>query len=149
MFFIAIGTGIAGGLATAGVVEDGATGLSGEVGHLVVRPGGARCGCGNYGCLETVASASAIVGAVARAVLTGQSPLLREQCDGRVDTLTAAMVSAAADAGDPFALAAFERAGSAIGMAASRSTASASTASMTSRRQRRSWPSESTSLVTS
>lgn len=60
LFFIAIGTGIAGGLATAGVVEDGATGLSGEVGHLVVRPGGALCGCGNHGCLETVASASRI-----------------------------------------------------------------------------------------
>jgi glucokinase len=60
LFFIAIGTGIAGGLATAGVVENGATGLSGEVGHLVVRPGGALCGCGNRGCLETVASASRI-----------------------------------------------------------------------------------------
>lgn len=60
LFFIAIGTGIAGGLATAGVVENGANGLSGEVGHLVVRPGGALCGCGNRGCLETVASASRI-----------------------------------------------------------------------------------------
>ncbi len=71
LFFVAIGTGIAGGLATAGVVEDGATGLSGEVGHLVVRPGGALCGCGNRGCLETVASASRIADRYAAA--TGRS----------------------------------------------------------------------------
>ncbi len=60
MFFIAIGTGIAGGLATRGVVEDGAAGLSGEIGHLVVRPGGPACRCGNRGCLEAIASASRI-----------------------------------------------------------------------------------------
>ena len=71
LFFIAIGTGIAGGLATAGVVDDGATGLAGEVGHLVVRPGGALCGCGNHGCLETVASASRIAERYAAA--TGRS----------------------------------------------------------------------------
>lgn len=86
LFFIAIGTGIAGGLATGGVVEDGATGLSGEIGHLVVRPGGASCGCGNRGCLETVASASRIADRYAAA--TGRS-------GG-----SAADISALVDAGD-------------------------------------------------
>lgn len=60
MFFVSIGTGIAGGLVRGGVVEDGATGLSGEIGHLVVRPGGPACRCGNRGCLESLASASRI-----------------------------------------------------------------------------------------
>ena len=60
MFFVAIGTGIAGGLARDGVVDDGASGLGGEVGHLVVQPGGPPCRCGNRGCLETIASASRI-----------------------------------------------------------------------------------------
>jgi len=60
MLFIAIGTGIAGGLARNGVVDDGASGRSGEIGHLVVRPLGSQCRCGNRGCLETVASASRI-----------------------------------------------------------------------------------------
>ena len=60
MFFVSIGTGIAGGLVRGGVVEDGATGLSGEIGHLVVRPGGPACRCGNRGCLEALASASRI-----------------------------------------------------------------------------------------
>ena len=60
MFFVAIGTGIAGGLAREGIVDDGASGLAGEVGHLVVRPDGPACRCGNRGCLETIASASRI-----------------------------------------------------------------------------------------
>ena len=58
VYFVAIGTGIAGGQVSHGVVDDGATGQAGEIGHLVVRPGGPRCNCGNRGCLEAVASAS-------------------------------------------------------------------------------------------
>ncbi len=60
VYFIAIGTGIAAGLVTAGQVDNGATGQAGEVGHLVVRPGGPLCGCGNHGCLEAIASAARI-----------------------------------------------------------------------------------------
>lgn len=103
LFFIAIGTGIAGGLATGGVVEDGATGLSGEVGHLVVRPGGALCGCGNHGCLETVASASRIADRYAAATgRTGGSAadiaaLVREGDDAAQAIWTEA-VDALADA---------------------------------------------------
>lgn len=116
--FLTLGTGVGGALARDGRVVVQEHDHTPEMGHVPVAHPGERCGCGATGCLETVASASAIVGATARAVLTGQSPLLREQCGGRVDALTAAMVSAAADAGDPFALAAFDRAGTAIGMAA-------------------------------
>src|SRR6195952_3557416 len=60
MFFVAIGTGIAGGLARNGVVDDGGSGLGGEGGRLVGRPGGPACRCGNRGCLESIASASRI-----------------------------------------------------------------------------------------
>jgi glucokinase len=60
VFFVAIGTGIAGGSVLSGRVDDGSTGQAGEIGHLVVRPGGPLCGCGNRGCLEAVASASRI-----------------------------------------------------------------------------------------
>ncbi len=66
VYFLAIGTGIAGGHVRAGVVDDGATGQAGEIGHLVVRRGGPRCNCGNRGCLETIASASRIAAAYRR-----------------------------------------------------------------------------------
>jgi len=54
-----LGTGIGGGLILNGELFLGGTGLAAEVGHLTVRPDGPRCGCGNLGCLEALASATA------------------------------------------------------------------------------------------
>jgi glucokinase len=61
--FVALGTGIAGALGIDGRVEAGAHGFAGEIGHIVVRPGGAPCPCGQRGCLERYASAAAVGGA--------------------------------------------------------------------------------------
>ncbi|OLB67419.1 MAG: sugar kinase [Actinobacteria bacterium 13_2_20CM_2_72_6] len=88
MIFLAIGTGIAGAHVVHGVSYAGAHGAAGEVGHLIVRPGGPKCGCGALGCLETVASAAAI----------GRTYAERT---GR--TATAADVAARAVAGEPAA----------------------------------------------
>ncbi|MFI6161924.1 ROK family protein [Micromonospora haikouensis] len=60
VLFVAIGTGIAAAHVVDGVAATGAHGAAGEIGHILVRPGGPRCGCGRDGCLEAVASASAI-----------------------------------------------------------------------------------------
>jgi glucokinase len=60
VLFVAIGTGIAAGLVVHGIGYGGAHGAAGEVGHIVVRPGGNPCGCGGHGCLEAHASARAI-----------------------------------------------------------------------------------------
>ncbi|MER7004703.1 ROK family protein [Dactylosporangium sp. NPDC000555] len=57
---IPIGTGIAAANVVRGQVYTGAHGAGGEIGHIVVRPGGPRCGCGQRGCLEAIASASAV-----------------------------------------------------------------------------------------
>ncbi|MDK1472458.1 ROK family protein [Streptomyces sp. 549] len=58
--FVPLGTGIAGAIGIDGRVEAGAHGGAGEIGHIVVRPDGPECGCGQRGCLETLASASAV-----------------------------------------------------------------------------------------
>ena len=58
--FVPLGTGIAGAIGIAGRVEAGAHGFAGEIGHIVVRPGGAPCPCGQAGCLERYASAAAV-----------------------------------------------------------------------------------------
>jgi len=60
VLFLAIGTGIAGAYVVDGVAFAGAHGAAGEVGHVIVRPGGPVCGCGARGCLEAVASAASI-----------------------------------------------------------------------------------------
>ncbi|HET9382770.1 MAG TPA: ROK family protein [Streptomyces sp.] len=58
--FVALGTGIAGAIGVDGRVEAGAHGFAGEIGHVVVRPGGTACPCGQHGCLERYASAAAV-----------------------------------------------------------------------------------------
>ncbi|NIL43084.1 ROK family protein [Salinispora arenicola] len=60
VLFVAIGTGIAAAHVIDGAAAAGAHGAAGEFGHVLVRPGGPRCGCGRDGCLEAVASASAV-----------------------------------------------------------------------------------------
>lgn len=58
--FVPIGTGIAGAMIIRGEIYAGARGAAGEVGHLIVYPDGELCACGQRGCVETYASASAI-----------------------------------------------------------------------------------------
>jgi len=55
LFGVWLGTGVGAGLVLDGRPYEGAGGGSGEFGHLVVRPGGARCGCGRRGCVEAYA----------------------------------------------------------------------------------------------
>jgi len=57
---ITLGTGVGGGIILGGKLWSGADGMGGEVGHMTVYPDGALCNCGNYGCLESYASATAV-----------------------------------------------------------------------------------------
>lgn len=94
--FMPLGTGIAGAIGINGVIEPGAHGCAGEIGHVVVRPGGPPCGCGQRGCLERLASASAVTLAWAKA-----------SGDPEAD---AADCAKAVASGDPRALAVWEEA---------------------------------------
>jgi glucokinase len=60
LILLTLGTGIGGGIILGGKIFHGAQGMAGEFGHMTVFPEGNPCGCGNYGCLEKHASASAI-----------------------------------------------------------------------------------------
>ncbi|MDH2393284.1 ROK family protein [Streptomyces sp. HNM0663] len=65
--FAPVGTGIAAAVFSSGQALTGAHGRAGELGHVVVRPGGDPCPCGGRGCLETVASAAAVTRRYSRA----------------------------------------------------------------------------------
>ena len=65
MIYIRLGEGIGAGIVSGGNLLTGSRGLAGEVGHLQVSPDGLMCRCGNRGCLETVATPSAIARSVA------------------------------------------------------------------------------------
>ncbi|HEY3454783.1 MAG TPA: ROK family protein [Bryobacteraceae bacterium] len=60
LILLTLGTGIGGGIVMNGKILHGAQGMAGEFGHMTVIPEGNPCGCGNRGCLEKHASASAI-----------------------------------------------------------------------------------------
>lgn len=60
LILITLGTGIGGGIVIDGKILHGFRGMAGEIGHMTVFPDGNPCGCGNCGCLEKHASASAI-----------------------------------------------------------------------------------------
>ena len=60
LVFITLGTGIGGGVITHGVLMRGAQGAGGELGHTTIQATGPRCACGNHGCLEALASGTAI-----------------------------------------------------------------------------------------
>ncbi len=76
MAILTLGTGVGGGLVMNGRIWHGMTGMAGEFGHITVEPEGALCGCGNHGCLEQYASATAVVRMAKEAMASGRAPAL-------------------------------------------------------------------------
>ncbi len=101
---VTLGTGIGGGIVTAGSIVHGERNFAAEVGHMVVDPSGPRCGCGRRGCWERFASGTGLAYLARRAVLEGRAPGLAEAAGG-IEALRAEQVVAAAAAGDPGAAA--------------------------------------------
>jgi glucokinase len=60
LVLLTLGTGVGGGIVSGGRVLRGFVGMAGEIGHITVVPSGNPCGCGNHGCLEKHASATAV-----------------------------------------------------------------------------------------
>jgi glucokinase len=103
VLLVGVGTGIGGGIVIGGSLLRGKNGFAGEIGHIVVEPDGERCGCGNLGCWETVASGAAILREGRWAVEHGSHSILAEIASGDPARVTGEMVTEAARAGDPTA----------------------------------------------
>jgi glucokinase len=71
LVLLTLGTGVGGGIISGGRILHGHAGMAGEIGHVTVYPGGNPCGCGNRGCLEKHASATAVI-AMARLMQLGE-----------------------------------------------------------------------------
>ena len=104
LVLITLGTGIGGGIIHGGNILRGSRGMAGEIGHMTVFPDGNPCGCGNCGCLEKHASASAI------AALAGMMGIATQRFSARE-------VYDLAAAGNPRAKQVFESVGRALGIA--------------------------------
>ncbi|HEY8338823.1 MAG TPA: ROK family protein [Egibacteraceae bacterium] len=114
MLMLTVGTGVGGGLVMGDRLMRGSNGLAAELGHVIVDEGGPPCPCGNLGCLEALASGTAIGRTAAEVLDSGVVPegsLLHE-----LDELTGKSVTVAARAGDAAAVGVLERVGFWLGV---------------------------------
>ncbi len=119
LLLLYLGSGVGAGFIVHGELYHGNGGLAGEIGHLVVEELGERCACGNAGCLETVASAPAILRRFKKRLDEGViSGLQRFSAQGG---LTLEAISEAAAAGDRLALSLLADIGTSLGEACGKS----------------------------
>ena len=114
---IFVGTGIGGGLIINGELYRGATRCAGELGHMVVDINGPKCGCGNRGCLEALASRTALFRRIRQAVKEGQTTLLSEMLGRDLEDMRSGDLRKAIKRGDKFVERVVEEASEFIGIA--------------------------------
>jgi glucokinase len=111
-----VGTGIGGCVIQAGRVITGATGNAGELGHIVVKASGPKCGCGRRGCMEALASRTAIQRRVVKAIRKGAPTLLAEKLARKSGRLKSGELAEAIASGDAVAIRAVDRAAHYLGL---------------------------------
>lgn len=117
--YIMISDGIGSGVILDGQIYRGQTGRLGQLGHIIVNPNGQLCVCGQYGCLETVASVPAILSNAQRAFSQGDHADFEHLVKGESGQLTISMLADAAKSGNKLAIKIFARASEHIAYAIS------------------------------
>lgn len=96
---ITVGTGVGGAIILDGKLMRGSTQSMGELGHITLKKDGPKCGCGNYGCLEALASSTAIIRKAKDVIEKGLSPIMKKMLDDG-QNLNAYLVTKASEQGD-------------------------------------------------
>jgi glucokinase len=115
MAMLTLGTGVGGGLVMGGKIWHGMNGMAGEFGHTTVEPEGHPCGCGNRGCLEQYASATAVVRMAREAIAQNASSRLAQAAHEDAE-FSAKSIYNLAIQGDEDAKRIFRRVGRCIGI---------------------------------
>jgi glucokinase len=115
--FLTMGTGIGGGLIFDGKIWHGVSGMAAELGHVTLYPGGRLCACGNRGCLEAYAAASAVVKAAQEILQEGRASEGLKALAASNGKMTSAKIYELAKQGDSSAQEIFQMVGRALGMA--------------------------------
>jgi glucokinase len=115
--YITLGTGVGGAVVANGRLVRGAAGVAGELGHMIIKPDGPVCGCGNRGCLEALIGTTAII-RKARAAIRRKKTIMARLAATK-GSLTPALVSLAAGAGDASAKKIWAELGADLGLALS------------------------------
>lgn len=115
---LTVGTGVGSAIILDGKIHRGASLTAGEFGHVTVVPqGGRTCGCGNRGCLETVAGTEGILSLARRLNERGLSPLLAQKLAEADGHLSPRLIAEAAEAGDQGCLSLWNEVGGWLGLA--------------------------------
>lgn len=114
--FINIGVGVGSGIFTHGKIYRGIGGIAGEFGHMTIDERGPRCNCGNYGCLETLASGPAIARRARQALEEGVVSLIEKLAGGNPENITPEIIVRAAKEGDKLAFNIMEKTGEYLGI---------------------------------
>jgi glucokinase len=116
-FGIFVGTGIGGGLVRSGAIWRGYRESAAEIGHIVMEMNGPRCGCGNRGCLEALASRTAIEREIRKAVKGGAKTALTEILDGDLRVIRSGALRRALERRDKLVVGVLRRAAEVLGYA--------------------------------
>jgi len=116
LIYLTVSTGIGGGIIINGRLYSGPCGSAGEIGHMTIDVNGPRCNCGNVGCLETLASGTAVAKEAIQRISQGEKSSLTEIVEGRIENITAEKVSIAAQGGDSLALEVITKAATCLGV---------------------------------
>ncbi len=103
LIYLTVSTGIGGGIIIDGKLYTGPSGSAGEIGHMIIDVHGPECNCGRNGCLEAMASGTAVAREAIRRIREGEKSSLVGIVDGEIDNITAEKVSIAARDGDSLA----------------------------------------------
>lgn len=117
MVGIFLGTGIGGGLILNGKPYSGFNKTAGEIGHMILEVGGPKCGCGNRGCFEALASRSAIFRQIQTAIKGGQKTVLTDMLGDNLDDMKSGDLRKAIKRGDKFVEKVIEEAAEYTGIA--------------------------------
>jgi len=115
MAMVTLGTGIGGAIILNRKIFYGMNGMAGEFGHVTIEPNGVPCGCGNHGCAERYASATAVVRMAREAIESGQAPALAKAASSDPE-FSARSIYNLAIQGNEDAQRIFHRFGVALGM---------------------------------
>jgi len=115
--YVMLGAGTGSALFLNGELYTGAAGFAGEFGHITVEENGPPCSCGNRGCLEALASASALIAQARAALRAGLDGPLWRSCGANPDALSIASIAQAARESDRFSAKLLGEAGMHIGIA--------------------------------
>ncbi|GAQ25035.1 MULTISPECIES: ROK family transcriptional regulator [Tepidanaerobacter] len=103
MVFLKVGYGIGSAIFIDGKLYRGCGDSAGEIGHTTIDVGGPLCSCGNYGCLEAVASENALVKSMIKSIKEGRSSMVQEMAGGNLEDITPEMIYEAAEKNDNLA----------------------------------------------